>query len=446
MLRFEASANRAFLSGHGDADRRGPAAPDYELEMRACCGADDRDQRMDVFHAVGLLSGLTSHGQDVGIGVGQVSIAPGNFRSTVTGTTVRLDWDPVLEPVITYLVQAGSAPGLSNLANLLTGNAAASLVVNGVPPGSVFRAGAGRRSRQHSRARIERDRCDRRDRRLVPRVAGRLDAASDEQHRQSHLAIAVVGDPAASYIVEAGSSPGQNNIVVFDTGSATTALTAVAPDGTDDVRVRGRNSCGTGPVSNEVIVTVPSGAAPPQPAPPISNLIPEVAVSAATLGPPSVVAGPRPNAGAGPALAVQPAPATNDILRTFRLNSSQLFDSIVITGDTVLARNFAPAGCGRGWVFPRQAGVAADDRRYHADGWAIVYRPIRCRSGRRAGRPIRLWRRHRCADGLLLHRDADIRDDPECRQHVLSDGDDRVGLHVDSILAVLVHHPSTTGH
>ena len=73
--------------------------------------------------------------QDVGVGVGQVTVAPGNFRSTVTGSTVRLDWNPVLEPVITYLIQAGSGPGLSNLASLLTGNAAASLVVGSVPAG-----------------------------------------------------------------------------------------------------------------------------------------------------------------------------------------------------------------------------------------------------------------------------------------------------------------------
>ena len=124
----------------------------------------------------------------------------------------------------------------------------------------------------------------------------------------------MLGDPASTYIVEAGSSPGQNNIVVFDTGTAATVLTAVAPNGTDFVRVRGRSSCGTGPVSNEVIVTVPSGTGtPPQPSPPITNLVPQVAVSAATLGPPSVVAGPRPNAGAGPTLSVQPAPVTNDL-------------------------------------------------------------------------------------------------------------------------------------
>jgi hypothetical protein len=35
---------------------------------------------------------------DVGIGV--VSVAPGNLRSTITGTTVRLDWNALLEPVV----------------------------------------------------------------------------------------------------------------------------------------------------------------------------------------------------------------------------------------------------------------------------------------------------------------------------------------------------------
>src|SRR5262245_37908405 len=32
-------------------------------------------------------------------GIGMVTVAPGNLRSTITGSTVRLDWDVILEPV-----------------------------------------------------------------------------------------------------------------------------------------------------------------------------------------------------------------------------------------------------------------------------------------------------------------------------------------------------------
>src|SRR4029450_598555 len=36
-------------------------------------------------------------------GVGLVTAAPGNLRSTITGTTVRLHWDPLAEAVTRFL-------------------------------------------------------------------------------------------------------------------------------------------------------------------------------------------------------------------------------------------------------------------------------------------------------------------------------------------------------
>ena len=60
-----------------------------------------------------------------------------------------------------------------------------------------------------------------------------------------------------SYQIEAGSTPGARNLVNGDLGSADTSL--ISPNvgrGTFFVRLRGKNSCGTGPASNEIIVTV----------------------------------------------------------------------------------------------------------------------------------------------------------------------------------------------
>jgi predicted phage tail protein len=69
-------------------------------------------------------------------------------------------------------------------------------------------------------------------------------------------------DPATSYVVEAGSSPGAANLASFDTGSAATTLTATAvPSGTYYVRVRARNSTGMSAPSNEIVLTV-GGTAP----------------------------------------------------------------------------------------------------------------------------------------------------------------------------------------
>ena len=67
---------------------------------------------------------------------------------------------------------------------------------------------------------------------------------------------ASAGSPA-TYLVEAGSSPGLSNLANLDLGSNAPGLTVVAPTGTYFVRVRGRNACGTSAPSNEIIVIAP---------------------------------------------------------------------------------------------------------------------------------------------------------------------------------------------
>ena len=74
------------------------------------------------------------------------------------------------------------------------------------------------------------------------------------------------GDPATSFIVEAGSGPGLSNLVVFDTGSAATTFVATGvPNGSYTVRVRAKNSAGTSSPSNEIVVTVGGGGTCTQP-------------------------------------------------------------------------------------------------------------------------------------------------------------------------------------
>ncbi|HUE85115.1 MAG TPA: cupin domain-containing protein [Vicinamibacterales bacterium] len=61
---------------------------------------------------------------------------------------------------------------------------------------------------------------------------------------------------ATSYVVRAGSAPGQSNYVEYDTGSTATALTASAPPGTYYVRVHARNACGLSGASNEFVLVL----------------------------------------------------------------------------------------------------------------------------------------------------------------------------------------------
>jgi ASPIC and UnbV/Fibronectin type III domain len=70
------------------------------------------------------------------------------------------------------------------------------------------------------------------------------------------------GSAPTGYIVEAGSAAGTSDLAVVPTGGTT--FNASAPNGTYFVRVKARNSAGTGPASTEVVVRVGSAVNPPQ--------------------------------------------------------------------------------------------------------------------------------------------------------------------------------------
>jgi hypothetical protein len=97
--------------------------------------------------------------------------------------------------------------------------------------------------------------------------------------------MAPVGDPPASFIVEAGSVAGASDLAIFDTGNTLTSVTVTnVPSGTYYVRVRARNASGTSGPSNEVIVVVGAGPPPPCPLPPApTGLTASVAGASFTL-------------------------------------------------------------------------------------------------------------------------------------------------------------------
>ena len=172
------------------------------------------------------------------VGIGEVTTAPGNFRSTVTGTTVRLDWNGLLEPVIGFLVEAGSAPTLANLARLNTGSVSLALVVNNVPNGEYYV-----RVRAIGPDGIPGPPSNE----IVVRVGvlgqgpplAPTNLTAQVVNNQVTLSWVAPsgGDPPGSYVVEAGSAPTLSNIVVFETANAATQLTAGAPNGRYFVRI-----------------------------------------------------------------------------------------------------------------------------------------------------------------------------------------------------------------
>jgi hypothetical protein len=304
-----------------------------------------------------------------GVAVGAVTVPPTNLRSTVSGSNVQLQWAMAPDGVVSFLVEAGSAPTLTNLATLNTGNAATILNVANVPNGSY-----------HVRVRgVGADGIPGPPSNEIVVTVGTpptgvpgAPTGLTRQVRGNQVTLTWSGvSTAASYIIEAGSRAGASDIVVFDTRSTTTTLTANAPNGLYFVRVRARNAVGTGGSSNEIAVGVnvaepgapptppptptpgptptppsPPPTAPVQPvaptAPPVEQIIPTLPVVTVPSGTAhvQVVRGGRPDAGAGPPVMVNIERPRPDAARA-RLTAARPFNRAAVTVDVpaTTARN-----------------------------------------------------------------------------------------------------------
>jgi Fibronectin type III domain len=201
--------------------------------------------------AVGATSAL--HGQPA-----EITSAPLSLSATASGNTALLSWTPPASggPVISYIIEAGSAPGLSNLASFNTGNAATSLTVPGVPNGTYFvrvraldASGASLPSNEVVLAVGASGAC-----------AGPPTGLTVTSQSAGTISLAwaapAAGSPT-SYVIFAGSAPGLSNLANFDTGnSSTTFVTSGVPAGSYYARVASRSSCGLSAPSNEALVFV----------------------------------------------------------------------------------------------------------------------------------------------------------------------------------------------
>lgn len=181
---------------------------------------------------------------------------PGNFWARTVGRTVSFTWTASVagEPATSYTIEAGSAPGLSNLAQLATGSDRTSFDVPNVPAGTYWvrvrgsnAAGTGAPSQD------------------VAIVMGASSGCVGLPGAPVLLTPVVTGNNVAldwnppglgglvtGYVLMAGSAPGASDLAYFGTGSAATAFAASAPGGLYYVRVAASNACGVGPASNEV--------------------------------------------------------------------------------------------------------------------------------------------------------------------------------------------------
>ncbi|HXI29828.1 MAG TPA: S8 family serine peptidase, partial [Vicinamibacterales bacterium] len=186
---------------------------------------------------------------------------PTSLVARATAGTVSLTWNrlPVGGTSTFYVIEAGSAAGRSDLANFSTGTSVPSFSASGIGAGTYFirvRAGNDAGISAASNEAI-----------LVVGAAG-PGPCTGAPGAPGLLQFAVngstvvlgwgaAGGAPATYVIEAGSSPGAANLATIDTGSPELSLTAPGvAAGTYFVRVRGRNACGTGAPSNEVTVVV----------------------------------------------------------------------------------------------------------------------------------------------------------------------------------------------
>jgi len=182
--------------------------------------------------------------------------APRNLTASVAGSIVTLTWDlPSSGGAPTaYQIDVGSGPGLTNLAVLPTGPERS--LTASAPNGTYYvrvraRNAAGLSAPSNEIVVTVGAPC------AVPSAPAGLAFMRDGSRVTLTWSAPGGGAPPTTYVIEVGSRAGATDLVAIDTGSALPSFSAIAPPGRYFVRVKGRNVCGLGPPSNEVMIDVP---------------------------------------------------------------------------------------------------------------------------------------------------------------------------------------------
>lgn len=238
-------------------------------------------------------------------GLAGVPPPPTRPRARVQGSAVTIDWGvPSLGARPTgYVIEAGTSPGLSNLANGPTGSNATTIAGAGLPPGTYyFRM---RSSNAFGASAATEDQA------FVIGGAGCVAppaAPTDLVAAVNGTAVtltwrAPAGSIVSSFRLTAGTTSGGRELGTFDVGPATTFSTAVA-GGAFFVTVQAANGCGLGPSTAEAAVIVGTPVVPPT-APFALDATRTGSTVVFTWAPPSIGTGPftyRLEAGTAPGL------------------------------------------------------------------------------------------------------------------------------------------------
>jgi hypothetical protein len=200
------------------------------------------------------LAGTSAPSNEITISGGSTGCAPGppgTLSVTVAGPNVTFQWGAATGGPSSYVLEAGTATGSSNLGTFDLG--AITQYAVAAPPGVYYvrvrarnACGTGAPSNEVTVSVGQGCTLPGAPPTFTVSLAGRVVTLAWG---------AATGQPT-SYVIEAGSSSGASNLVNTDIGNRL-SFVATAPPGTYFVRIRGRNACGTGPASIERSVTVP---------------------------------------------------------------------------------------------------------------------------------------------------------------------------------------------
>ena len=172
---------------------------------------------------------------------------PAGLTHTVNGSSVQLSWQAAAGAT-SYILEAGSASGSSNLLASDIGNV--TTLGATAAPGTYYvriraRNACGSSPPSNEVVVVVAG--------CAPTLAPATPGATVTNGTVSVSWGAVAG--ATGYVVEAGLSPGATNAGVFQVSG--TSIAGAAPPGRYYVRIRGRNGCGVGPASSEIVIDVP---------------------------------------------------------------------------------------------------------------------------------------------------------------------------------------------
>jgi Matrixin len=296
----------------------------------------------------GCSSGSTGIGTDDSNGLrsiypaiasgGSAPSAPTAITHSVALDTVSLSWTPATTggPADSYVLEAGSGPGLANIATFVLNSPNTSTVVNAVPSGVYYVRVRARNVLGTSGPSP--------DTVVTVGPCEAPAAPTSMAYTTADNLVTITWTPPATgvtqgYVLSAGFAPGDSSALVLPLGP-TPLFQGVAPFGTYFVRVAARNSCAVGPATSPdlQVNVVPCTAVPGAP----TGLAHTRTGNIVTL---SWNAPAAPNLPSRYVIVVGPGPGLGNLLAVRTTSNATSFQATAPAG-TYYVRVFSENNCG----------------------------------------------------------------------------------------------------